>query len=241
MTTMVALDQRRALKDRLDSLRAAYGDLRGAALIAAMAHDEFPGAFAVVSSFGAESVVLLDMVAAVDPSIPVLFLDTGKLFGETLRYRDRLREQLGLTEVRSFSPDAAEEQAEDANGLLWTRDHDACCALRKVRPMQRALTGFSAWATGRKRFQSGTRSHLPAIEASDGRIKINPLVDYTLEQLNAIIEQKDLPHHPLVADGYLSIGCMPCTRRLREGESYRDGRWAGADKTECGIHIGEGI
>ncbi|MFQ5534214.1 MAG: phosphoadenylyl-sulfate reductase [Sphingomonadales bacterium] len=228
-------------KPGLEDLAARYGHLDAADLLRVMITDIFPGKIALVSSFGAESSVLLHLTAAVDPAIPVIFLDTRKLFGETLRYRDALIGELNLSGVRSVLPDTEEVERDDHSGLLWTRDIDACCALRKVRPLDRALEGFDAWITGRKRFQSEERAGLETIEITDGRVKINPVANWNADDIEAYMVRHDLPRHPLVADGYLSIGCMPCTRRIRAGESYRDGRWAGLDKTECGIHIGEGI
>lgn len=225
----------------LETLRAEYGHLRDEDLLRAMNDEVFPGRLALVSSFGSESAVLLHMAAKVDPGLPVIFLNTGKLFGETVRYRRRLERELGLTNIHDITPDDAEVEAEDKNGLLWTRNPDACCALRKVRPLERALAGFDAWITGRKRFQSAGRADLPVIERNGERFKINPLVDWTREELHEYIKARDLPMHPLVNDGYLSIGCMPCTRRVEPGESYREGRWAGREKTECGIHIAENI
>lgn len=222
-------------------LLSNFGNLEGRALLEVMINDVFPGRIGLVSSFGSESAVLVEMVASINPDTPILFLNTGKLFGETLRYRDRLQERFGLTDIRTLKPDAEELADEDKNGLLWTRDQDACCDLRKTRPLDRALAGFDAWITGRKRFQSDSRSDLPMIEGVDGKIKINPLVNFAYEDLQTLAKEKELPHHPLVVDGYLSIGCMPCTRRVEEGENYRDGRWAGTDKTECGIHVGDGI
>lgn len=222
-------------------LQATYGHLEGKGLLRAMITEVFPGRMGLVSSFGSESAVLLEMVADVDPSLPILFLNTGKLFGETLRYRDILRDRFGFTDIRSLEPAADQLEAEDKNGLLWTRDLDACCDLRKTRPLEQALEGFDAWITGRKRFQSDGRADLPLIEESAGKIKINPLVKWDLEALQAYANEQNLPRHPLVADGYLSIGCMPCTRRVAPGEAYRAGRWSSSDKTECGIHIGDNI
>ncbi len=223
------------------SLQQQYGHLEGRALLEVMIKDVFPGKIGLVSSFGSESAVLIEMVADIDPATPILFLNTGKLFGETLRYRDKLQERYGLTDIRSLKPDDDELAAEDHNGLLWTRDQDACCDLRKTRPLDRALEGFDAWITGRKRFQTEERAALELIEQNAGKVKINPLANASLEDLQAIANEKNLPRHPLVMDGYLSIGCMPCTRRVQEGEDYRAGRWAGTDKTECGIHVGDGI
>ncbi|MDX1581661.1 MAG: phosphoadenylyl-sulfate reductase [Alphaproteobacteria bacterium] len=224
-----------------DALVEEYGHLEGKDLLEVMIKDVFPGRIALVSSFGSESAVLIKMVSEIDTATPILFLNTGKLFGETLRYRDTLEERFGLTDIRTLKPDADEVNDEDKNGLLWTRNPDACCDLRKTRPLDRALEGFDAWITGRKRFQSKSRAELPLIEKSGEFIKINPLANHTLEDLQAIANEHDLPRHPLVEDGYLSIGCMPCTRRVQPGEDYRAGRWSGLDKDECGIHIGDGI
>jgi phosphoadenosine phosphosulfate reductase len=199
---------------------------------------ELDGRAAVVSSFGAESAVLLHMVAAIDPKTPVLFLNTGKLFGETLRYRDRLQEELGLCDVRSLAPARDARRALDADGSLWSRDSDACCGLRKVAPLAAALKPFAAQITGRKRFQTGARAHMQPVEWYDGRLRFNPLWQWREEDLQAYAVTHKLPAHPLVADGYPSIGCQPCTRRVGRGEGYRAGRWAGTDKDECGIHVG---
>jgi len=197
----------------------------------------FPGRIALVSSFGAEAAVALQLVAEIDPSVPVIFLDTGKHFDATLTYRDILSQRFGLTDLRSIEPDAAEIAAEDPNGDLWSRNPDRCCALRKVRPLERALRGFDAWITGRKRYHGGERSALPFAEASGGQIKINPLASWSSADIQAAFKRYRLPQHPLFDEGYVSIGCAPCTRPILAGENARDGRWAGTDKRECGIHL----
>lgn len=197
----------------------------------------FGDRFALVSSFGAESAVLLHMASTVSKDIPVLFLDTGKLFGETKRYRDQLAADFGLTDVRSISPDQNDLQAEDPKGNLWVRDTNRCCYIRKVAPMARVLEGFDAWASGRKRYQGGVRSLLPHFEASDGRVKVNPLAFWTKDDVADYKAKHQLPDHPLVAEGFASIGCMPCTDRVAAGEDERAGRWRGQTKTECGIHL----
>lgn len=222
---------------RLAELAARYADADAHGLIEAFVTREFPGKIALVSSFGAESAVLLDLVAQVDRNLPVIFLDTHKLFGETLRYRDELRDRLGLTNIVTVEPDPAEVAAEDPQGILWTRNVDACCGLRKVRPLARAMEPFDIWITGRKRFQADTRAAIPLIEKSGRKFKLNPLATWTPDDIAAYMKARGLPPHPLVADGYLSIGCMPCTRPVRPGEDPRAGRWAGLDKTECGIHV----
>jgi phosphoadenosine phosphosulfate reductase len=194
------------------------------------------GDVAVVSSFGAESVVLLHLIASIDPTVPVLFLETGKHFPETITYREELREMLGFTDLRVLRPDPALLEQRDKTGLRWSYDPDGCCEIRKVLPLKAALAGFDAQITGRKAFQSSTRAALPRFEIADGRLKVNPLADWDKARLNAYIAEHDLPPHPLVELGYPSIGCSPCTSRVAPGEDPRSGRWKGWDKVECGIH-----
>lgn len=232
-----AVDPGDPLVLKAEALAESTGHLSAAGLLTAMIEEHFPGRLALVSSFGAESVVLLDMIAAIAPDLPILFLNTGKLFGETLRYRDRLIDRLGLRDVREIKPDPAAIAEADPLGDLWMRDPARCCALRKIAPLDRALTGFDAWITGRKRYQSTARAALARVEAADGRIKINPLADWTAGDVEAQLISCGLPPHPLVADGYRSIGCMPCTDRVAPDEAARAGRWRGSEKTECGIHL----
>ncbi len=193
---------------------------------------------ALVSSFGTESAILLHMAAQADKALPVIFLETGKLFPETLAYRDTLVAQLGLSDVRSIRPSGAQLAAYDPDGRLWQKDTDLCCAIRKTNPLDEALTGFEAWITGRKRGQSATRANLQPVETgADGRITVNPLAFWSDEQLDAYFEMHDLPRHPLQAQGYTSIGCAVCTQKPLPGQDKRSGRWAGSAKTECGIHV----
>ena len=191
---------------------------------------------AVVSSFGTESAALLKVMADVDPAIPVIFLDTGWLFEETLAYRDTLIETLGLRDVRSIKPLDETLSREDGNRELWFSDPDACCRIRKVEPLARALTPFSAWINGRKRFQGGLRAAIPVVEDDGARLKFNPFTNVSREQIEAIYARAKLPPHPLASSGYLSVGCMPCTGRTSPDEDMRAGRWRGRPKTECGIH-----
>jgi phosphoadenosine phosphosulfate reductase len=231
------------LLDHLGDLRRAYGQLDGLALLRSLLREgPFRGRTALVSSFGAESAVLLDMVATVDPRTPVIFLDTGKLFEETHDYRQDLTALLGLEDVRVVRPEPADLARHDPEGALWRRDPDRCCHVRKTEVLERALAGFAAWITGRKRFQGGLRSALPTIEGepSSGRIKLNPLAPWSAEDVERYRLLRNLPAHPLVADRFASIGCMPCTRRTAPGEPPRAGRWWGLDKAECGIH-GPGV
>jgi len=195
------------------------------------------GDVAVVSSFGAESAVLLHMIATAAPATPVLFLDTGKHFPETLAYGGDLVERLGLTDLRILTPDPATILKKDETGLRWSYDPDGCCEIRKVVPLETALASFDASITGRKGFQSATRSGLPRFEIDGDRLKVNPLANWTKADLDAYFEAHDLPRHPLEAEGYPSIGCAPCTSKVKPGEDPRAGRWRGWDKVECGIHV----
>ena len=191
---------------------------------------------AVVSSFGIESAALLKVMADVDPAIPVVFLDTGWLFEETLAYRDTLIATLGLRDVRSIKPLEETLSREDGNRELWFTDPDACCRIRKVEPLARALAPFRAWINGRKRFQGGLRADIPVVEDDGVRLKFNPFANVSREAIEAIYTGAKLPPHPLAASGYLSVGCMPCTSRTSPDEDARAGRWRGRAKTECGIH-----
>jgi phosphoadenosine phosphosulfate reductase len=192
---------------------------------------------ALVSSFGTESAALLKVMVDVDPAIPVLFLDTGWLFEETLAYRDTLIAKLGLRDVRTITPQEEALLREDANRELWFSDPDACCRIRKVEPLQRALAPFDGWINGRKRFQGGLRAQIPMVEADGVRLKFNPFANIAPADVEAIYAEAKLPLHPLVASGFQSVGCMPCSSRAEVGEDARDGRWRGRSKTECGIHL----
>jgi phosphoadenosine phosphosulfate reductase len=191
---------------------------------------------ALVSSFGTESAALLKVMSDVDPAIPVIFLDTGWLFEETLAYRDQLIAELGLRDVRSVKPAEEALSREDPQGDLWFSDPDACCRIRKVEPLSRALQPFDAWINGRKRFQGGLRAAIPVVEQDGARLKFNPFADVSREEMQAIYAAAKLPPHPLLAKGFLSVGCMPCTSRTTPDEDARAGRWRGRPKSECGIH-----
>jgi phosphoadenosine phosphosulfate reductase len=219
-----------------DELDRALRDAGPAEVIAAALKVVGRERLVLVSSFGTESAALLKVMADVDPAIPVVFLDTGWLFDETLAYRDTLVEELGLRDVRSISPLDETLSREDPDHELWFSDPDACCRIRKVEPLARALKPFSAWINGRKRFQGGQRAAIPVVEQDDTRLKFNPFANASREDVDAIYRAAKLPPHPLVASGYLSVGCMPCSSRSAPGEDARAGRWRGRTKTECGIH-----
>jgi phosphoadenosine phosphosulfate reductase len=225
-------DRPRSLADGLDArLRAAHPQ---AILNAAV--EAYGARLALVSSFGAESAVMLHLAAVVDRRIPILFLDTGMLFAQTLDYRRQLAAELGLADVRDLRPRFEDLALTDPSAELYKTDTDACCHIRKVVPLEAALADFDAWVTGRKRFHGGVRGHLPVVEEVDGRVKFNPLANWTKVELDAYAEAHRLPAHPLVAAGFPSIGCWPCTDRVEAGADVRSGRWAGSQKTECGIH-----
>ena len=219
-----------------EELDRALRDSSPAEVIAAALKTVGRDNLALVSSFGTESATLLKVMADVDPAIPVIFLDTGWLFEETLAYRDTLIEMLGLTDVRSIKPADETLARDDPDRDLWFSDPDACCRIRKVEPLARALKPFSAWLNGRKRFQGSARADIPVVESDGARLKFNHFANVSREEIEAIFTVARLPRHPLVASGFLSVGCMPCTSRTAEGEDSRAGRWRGRAKTECGIH-----
>ncbi len=207
-----------------------------AEIVTAALHTVGRDRLAVVSSFGTESAALLKVIADVDPAIPVIFLDTGWLFEETLAYRDTLIELLGLRDVRSIKPSDEALSRDDPERDLWFSNPDACCRIRKVEPLARALKPFDAWINGRKRFQGGLRAGIAVVEEDGTRLKFNPFANVSREEIEAIYKLSNLPPHPLAASGFMSVGCMPCTSRTATDEDARAGRWRGRDKTECGIH-----
>jgi phosphoadenosine phosphosulfate reductase len=222
--------------EHLYRLKAAFGSLDGEALIRAVALGEFPGRTAVASSFGAESAVLLALVARVDRSIPELFLEAGMLFPESLAYAETLSKHLCLLDARFLRPDPTLLTAQDPDGRLWMSDPDQCCHLRKVRVFRSALRQFDCWIAGLKRVHGGMRKDVEPIELEEGWVKLNPLAHWSYADIERAFVDWDLPRHPLTSRGYRSIGCAPCTRVVRRGEGARAGRWDGRSKTECGPH-----
>ena len=230
------LDLVSTLQSRLDHLRSLYGKKDAHGLLTSMIEEEFCGRITAVSSFGAESAVLLSLVSKVSKSIPIIFIETGKHFPETLEYRDRLVSHLGLTNIQTAKPSSSQIIEDDPDGELWRINTDYCCHIRKVLPLEKILEPFDAWITGRKRFQNESRGQLENIELVGKQIKINPLAMWGSAQLKEYFIEHDLPKHPLTLKNYLSIGCAPCTRPVEVGGDQRSGRWADREKTECGIH-----
>ena len=220
----------------VDALRLTRGEARAQDVLAGVIA-EFPDQVAVVSSFGADAAVLLHMVSEIDCGTPVLLVDTLMLFEETLEYQRELSAALGLHDVRHVRADSRDLQALDPTDDLHMRDPDACCVIRKVAPLDRALRRFPVCVSGRKRFQSSSRAALETFEADKGRLRVSPLSRWSAADLAAYMDAHSLPRHPLVARGYPSIGCAPCTSRVAEGEDVRAGRWRGTGKVECGIHF----
>ncbi len=190
-------------------------------------------------SFGAEDMVLLDMLTQIDPNANVFYLDTDVLFPETYALRDWAVEKYGLPNLRRVSPKLTlEEQSNQFGDALWTRDPNACCNIRKVTPLTKVLSMYDGWITGIRRDQAPTRANSQVFEwdAKFGLIKVNPLATWTSHQVWDYIRQNEVPYNPLHDHGYPSIGCTHCTRPVNEGEDPRSGRWAGFQKTECGLH-----
>jgi phosphoadenosine phosphosulfate reductase len=227
--------------ERVADLNARYAAHSATSVLERALTDPQVGRVAMVSSFGADSVALLHMMSVIDRSVPVIFIDTEMLFPETLDYQREVAGRLGLTDVRVISPDRTRTFLADPANDLHRRDPDTCCALRKVAPLAAAIAPFDGWVTGRKRFQGGQRAALQFFEAEDDRrIKVNPLAHWTKDDVADYMINNRLPRHPLVAQGYPSIGCAPCTSPVKPGEGERAGRWRGQAKDECGIHFVNG-
>jgi phosphoadenosine phosphosulfate reductase len=222
--------------DSAARLGAKFAGMDTPELMRLVIEDLFPGRIALVSSFGADSAVLLHMVAQIDKTTPVLFIDTRVLFAETLAYRDELVAHLGLSNVITIGPKPALLAMEDPENFLWASNPGRCCEIRKVLPLAEALEGYDAWISGRKRFQAHTRGTLALFESEGGRIKVNPLAHWPAVKIRDYLDAFELPRHPLVAKDYFSIGCIPCTSPVRPGEDPRAGRWRGSSKVECGLH-----
>lgn len=199
--------------------------------------DEFKGEIALSSSFGIGSTVLLHMVSEIDPALKVIFINTGCHFRETLEYKNSLAELLGLTNIVEFSPSDEDLARFDPDGKLYEKHPDFCCAVRKVEPMKRSLKGLRAWISGIMRSQSDVRKDAQMVEEYDGGLfKVNPLVNWTSKDSYYYMEEYNLPRHPLFYKGYSSVGCEPCTFLPTDESDERSGRWAGKEKTECGLH-----
>jgi len=227
-----------SVAERVAALNARYRHHSATAVLEHALNDPELGQVALVSSFGAESVVLLHLVSVLAPQTPVIFVDTRMLFPETLEYQRELAEKLHLCDIRTIRARKTRTDFDDPDGTLHQYSTDACCNLRKVEPLEHALQGFDGWITGRKRFQNADRCVLDFFEnEGDFRIKVNPLAHWGREDLDDYITNNNLPRHPLVAKGYPSIGCAPCTSPVKPGEDPRAGRWRGQAKTECGIHF----
>ena len=239
MTLQTARRQR--LEEHAAALNTQYADADATRILAGCAVEHFENSLCLVSSFGAESAVLISLALEAKRDLPIVFIDTLRHFEDTSTYVDILRRRLAIENLTVVQPRNAEIQSLDPDAQLFGRDADQCCHIRKTLPMLRALSPYRAWISGRKRYQSSTRTDLHLFEVQDRWIKVNPLAEWTAEMIGNYARNLDLPPHPLVARGYLSIGCEPCTRPVAEGETDpRAGRWADSEKTECGIHFEDG-
>jgi phosphoadenosine phosphosulfate reductase len=200
--------------------------------------DTFGEDVALACSFGAEDVVLVDMLVKINPKAKIFYLDTDVLFQETYDVRDRIVERYQPNLLRYSPKLTLEEQAEMYGEALWSVDPNTCCNIRKVEPLERALQPLDAWITGIRRDQAPTRANAKVVEADFrfGLIKINPLASWTFDQVWQYIREHDVPYNILHDQGYPSIGCLHCTRPVKPGEDPRAGRWSGFQKTECGLH-----
>ena len=223
--------------DELVRLNSYFSDKPTKELLKFVLTGKKMGRVALVSSFGTQSSVLLHLVANIDSQVQVLFIDTGKLFPQTLQFQKELASVLNLANIKSVIQDSTQLTGRDPDGNLWNSNNSACCDLRKVEPLKNELNRFDSWISGRKIFQGGMRSSLNLFEKSGDHIKVNPLANWSQDQIKAYIDRFSLPIHPLINEGYSSVGCMPCTSPAVENQSSREGRWPGIEKTECGIHL----
>lgn len=201
---------------------------------------KYEGDIVLATSMGVDSAVILHMISKIDPSLPIIFLDTRKHFRETLAYRDDLVQRFGLTDFRNITPDQLAIEVEDPDGTLNQTEPDNCCNLRKIRPLDGVIEGFAARITGRKRYQTPDRANMPILDEISPQVRVNPLAYWSARDVTEYLRRHDIPPHPLLSLGYLSIGCQPCTTRVASGEDPRAGRWRNSEKTECGIHMVEG-
>ncbi len=192
----------------------------------------------LASSFGAEDVVLIDMIQRINPRTPILYLDTDFLFQDTYATRDALVKKYGIAPIQIKSLFTPEQQAAKFGDKLWEHQPDECCRQRKVEPLARALKPYHAWITGIRREQSAARAKAKIVEWDEpfALVKFNPLARWTNDQVWTYIKQHEVPYNPLHDQGYPSLGCTYCTRAVLPGEDPRGGRWSGFSKTECGLH-----
>ncbi|ALA56773.1 phosphoadenylyl-sulfate reductase [Nitrospira moscoviensis] len=236
MTGNGQADSAKELKTWSDSFEAKQPQDVLAAVI-----ERYAPKIVLACSFGAEDVVLLDMVHRLNPTVPLFYLDTDFLFTETYETRDRVIERYGLKPAQVIQMKSLltpEQQADQYGAALWSTEPDRCCQIRKVEPLTRVLKGFDAWITGIRRDQAATRAHAGLIEwdTKFQLVKVNPLARWTWADVWTYIKVYEVPYNPLHDRGYPSIGCTHCTAPVAPGEDLRAGRWKNFAKTECGLH-----
>ena len=227
----------KSLDAKVNRLNRSFENASAEFLLEHVLTNEFPDKTALVSSFGTEAAILLHMISRINPDLDVIFINTGKLFTLTLKYRDLLVERFGLTNVKEVRPKLDDLEKYDPNGDLWMNDVDACCHIRKVKPNNNAVSEFTCLISGRKRYHGASRVTLKKFELSEGQIKVNPLAYWERAQINSYFEKHGIPPHPLLERGYLSVGCHHCSSPSFDPSNPRSGRWTGKRKTECGIHL----
>ena len=189
-----------------------------------------------VCSFGAESAVILHLISNISKDFPVIFLNTGKLFDETLNYRNDLIKLFNLTNIIEIYPEKFDLTKHDANEVLWKADHNKCCEIRKVNPLKKALKPYTTWISGRKGYHSNERREKKVLEIVNSKFVLSPLINWSQNKITEYFESFNIPKHPLYKKGYLSIGCRNCTVTSSDSNNVRSGRWSNTKKTECGIH-----
>jgi len=234
----VNIEQERLSEFEIKQLSRHF-ESRGVAEVLEWAVEQFTPRLVMTSNFGAEGVVVIDHLARIAPQTPIIYLETGFQFAETDQLKDQLRERYGLNVVEQRAELSVREQNRIHGEKLYERDPDLCCRIRKVEPLNQALKGHDAWIAALRRDQSPTRANIGVIEwnARHSLVKINPLAAWTRREVWDYIVKNDLPYNRLYDEGYASIGCAPCTRRVAFGAHERSGRWDGEKKLECGIHL----
>jgi phosphoadenosine phosphosulfate reductase len=230
--------------DQVRVLNARFEDEQPQEILRWALEDSGLERIGIASAFQAEGTCVIHMATRIKPDVPILFLETGFHFAETLVFKEQLADMFELNVVDLVGDETVESQAERYGPRLYERDPKLCCELNKVIPFDRALRGLDAWITSLRRDSAWTRMNTPIVdqtENDDGTwlVKINPMANWSRPQVWRYLKQEGIPHHPLYNLGYSSIGCAPCTRMVFEGEDERAGRWSGIMKTECGIHTSE--
>ena len=222
--------------EKIDDLNRLYKNSSPEKILS-FSIDKFESKIVYVCSFGTESAIILSMISKINKNFPILLINTNFLFPETLEYKEKLLDNLGLHNCIEVTPEKESLKIYDPENNLWKTNVDKCCEIRKVIPLQKELEKFDSWISGRKSYHLDSRENLNPFEQANGKIIINPLVSMTKNQVEEYFNKNSLPKHPLFSEGYLSIGCINCTSKTTNFDNVRSGRWKNNSKTECGIHL----